>query len=661
MRSIFLSALFLSPVFASAQCDETDAAPSAAHVCAHARQAAHRGLAKVAVASVAEEDYDVKYVKLDVAITNTSTYITGSVTSNAVVVAATMPAYVFELAPGMTIDSVKVDGVARAWTSNNFAHTVSLPNALPQNTAFTTQVWYRGTANGGLYNDASPTWGADVTWSLSQPYNANDWWPCKQSLQDKIDSCDVWVTVANSLKAGANGLLQSVTPLAGNRSRYAWKHRYPIDHYLISVAAAPYIDYTFYVNFPGSADSMPMQNYVYNNPATLQYWKASIDSTEGMIQHLSSLFGRYPFWQEKYGHSMAPLGGGMEHQTMTTQGTFGTELTVHELGHQWFGDAVTCATWSDIWLNEGFASYCEYLFRAQFQGAISARNKMQAVHNSVMRDGGFAPVPTGSVYVTDTANEGRLFSGRLTYDKGSAVIHTLRYVVGNDSLFFPMLRNYQTLYKFKTATTEDFKNAAEAFLGYQLDTFFNQWIYGEGYPIFSATWNQVGGNVVMNITQINANTTASTTVPAYFATPLDVRLASAGGDTTVRVYLGSASTRIELPWTKTMTGLSFDPSNWVMNDVDAVSKDLSLLSMEGTASTQPFSVHPNPARDAWQVGGLQPGASLRLADLAGRIVWRGVTDAQIIRVPAAELPTGMYILQVQADGAASQSIRVVKQ
>ncbi len=661
MRSILFSALLLSPLLASAQCDETDPSPSAAHQCAHARQEAYRGLAKVAVASPAEENYDVKYVKLDVALTNTSTFISGSVISNAVVVASTMPNYVFELASNMTIDSVKINGVARTWTTNGVVRMVALPAAMAQGTAFTVQVWYRGTANDGLFSDASPSWGTDATWSLSQPYNANEWWPCKQSLQDKIDSCDVWVTVANPLKAGANGLLKNISTLTGNRSRYEWKHRYPIDHYLISVATAPYVDYSFYVTFPGSTDSMPVQNYVYgDNAQVLPFWKTRIDSTKGMIQHLSSLFGRYPFWQEKYGHCMAPLGGGMEHQTMTTQGNFGTELTVHELGHQWFGDAVTCATWSDIWLNEGFASYCEYIYRAQFQSALSARNKMQAVHNSVMR-AGTTPLVTGSVYVTDTANEGRLFSGRLTYDKGSAVIHTMRYVVGNDSVFFPMLRNYQNLYKFKTATTEDFKNTAETFLGYQLDTFFNQWIYGEGYPVFSATWNQLGSDVVINITQTNANTATGATVPAYFATPLDVRLSSAAGDTTVRVYLGSASTRVEFPWSKSMTGLSFDPSNWIMNDAGAVSKDLGLLSVEGATVAQAFSVHPNPARDAWQVGGLQPGAALRLADLAGRIVWSGVSDAASAKVPATHLPTGMYILQVQARGAASQSVRLVKQ
>lgn len=649
--------LFFSPS-ANAQCDEMARSASAVHQCSKAGREGFQAMAKTTVASPEEDRYDVKHVKLDVALTNINTQISGSVTTTAVVTDVVMPTYVFELASNMTIDSVKIDGVLRSWTSSGVVRTVLLPLPMPQNTIFRAQVWYRGTPGGGggffasgLNNATSPSWGAQATWSLSQPYNAHDWWPCKQSLQDKIDSSDVWMTVANTLKAGSNGVLRAVIPVQGGRSRYEWRHRYPIDYYLVSVATAPYIDYSFYVTFPNSTDSMLVQNYVYTNPATLNFWKTRIDSTAQMIQHFSELFGRYPFWQEKYGHCMAPLSGGMEHQTMTTQGNFNTELTVHELGHQWFGDAVTCGTWSDIWLNEGFASYCEYLFRERFQTPASARAKMQDVHDDVMS------VATGTVYSPDTTDENRLFSSRLTYNKGSAVVHTLRFHVGNDTTFFSMLRLYQQQYAFKTATTEEFKRLAENYLGYDLDTFFDQWVYGEGYPRFSATWNQNGQDVVLRLSQTNANPGAT----PFFSTPLQVRLTSSAGDTTVRVYMNAATQTFEFPWTKAMTGLSFDPNNWLMNTVGTVSKDPSLVSVEGIGGAQAFTVHPNPTRDAWMVGGLQSGASLLLTDLAGRAIWQGSGGAQAAVVPAALLPAGVYILRVQAAGGAAQSVRLVKQ
>ena len=140
--------------------------------------------------------------------------------------------------------------------------------------------------------------------------------------------------------------------------RYEWKSRHPIDYYLISVSVAPYLEYLNYAHPP--RPTVPVVNYVYNQ-AALGNFQSEIDRTPGFIENYSALCGLYPFADEKYGHSMAPLGGGMEHQTMTTQDGFNFTLTAHELFHQWFGDNVTCGSWEDIWLNEGFASYGEYL------------------------------------------------------------------------------------------------------------------------------------------------------------------------------------------------------------------------------------------------------------------------------------------------------------
>jgi len=668
MKLVFpLAAALLLPVALHAQCpDETDARPSAAHQCSAHRQAAFRTMAnaKTAVASPDEDRYDVKYVKLDLAMTNTSTTLSGLATTRAVVVASTMPTYVFELDPLLTVDSVKINGALRTFTTSGVVRTVSLAAALAQGSVFIAEVWYRGTPGGqggfftnGLSNASSPTWQTQVTWSLSQPYNANDWWPCKQSLQDKIDSCDVWVRVANSnLKAGSNGVLRAVTTLPGGVTRYEWAHRYPIDYYLISVAVAPYVDYSFNVSLPGVATPLLYQNFVYSNPGTLPFWKSRIDSVAGMIQHFSALFGSYPFSKEKYGHCMAPLGGGMEHQTMTTQGTFDVLLSAHELGHQWWGDWVTCATWKDIWLNEGFASYSEYLYRQQFQSAAAAAAHMQDVHNSVMFPGGTIDA-TGSVYVPDTTSESRLFSSRLTYDKGSAVVHTLRYAVGSDSVFFPALRAYGQQYAFGNANTEGFKASMEASTGLDLDTFFAQWVYGEGFPRFGARWNQTGADVVIEVFNSNVNTASPNT---FFATPVDVRFTSAAGDTVVRLYQGAAVQRFEFSWGKTVTGLSFDPSNWLMNTEGSIARDFSLLSVREAAAGAGFKVSPNPSSTAWRVGGLPTGASARLTDLAGRTLWTGAVPAGEFSIPVQNLPAGIYLLDVSS-AAGRQAVRLLRQ
>ena len=155
--------------------------------------------------------------------------------------------------------------------------------------------------------------------------------------------------------------------MPGNKLRYEWKSNYPIAYYLISFAVSEYQEYNIYAHPAGmGGDSLLIQNFIYDAPGCLDYYKAGIDETVGMVELFSDLYSLYPFHQEKYGHCLTAIGGGMEHQTMSTMGNFNFGLVAHELGHMWFGDNVTCATWSDIWINEGFATYTDYLAREKF-------------------------------------------------------------------------------------------------------------------------------------------------------------------------------------------------------------------------------------------------------------------------------------------------------
>lgn len=635
--------------------------PDAAKQCAAGKIDAHRTLAKTTVASPLEEGYDVKYVKLDLAMSNQNTTLSGNALTKAVVLAANFPEYVFELDPQLTIDSVKIDGQGSAWSSSGSVRTATLAAPLSAGALFTAQVFYHGTpVSGTAFNIrgintlTSPTWNTQVTFTLSQPYKASYWWPCKQALLDKIDSADIWLTVPSALKAGSNGVLQGVTLLSGNRSRYEWKHRRPIDYYLVSAAVAPYTDYSYYVTFPGSTDSVLVQNYVYSNPQTLPFWKDEIDSTGHMLLFFSDLFGRYPFWQEKYGHCMAPFSGGMEHQTMTTQGNFEGTLTAHELAHQWFGDHVTCASWKDIWLNEGFASYAEYLFVKQFRGNIAAGSYMQNVHQDIMFDQTGNFLPDGAVYVDDTTSDERIFDGRLSYNKGSAVVHMLRYVAPADSTFFRLLRVYQQQYAFGSATTEQFKALAEQVYGQDLDTFFNQWVYGEGFPSYNMKWNQAGGQVHVSLMQASINPSS---VP-LFRTPLDIRFTSAQGDTTIRIYNNQAVQNFSFSWTKTISSVHIDPDNWVLNHVSAIDNDPT-LSVPGIAAGQ-VRVQPNPAGDHWTLSGYPGEAEWQLTDLSGRRLAQGRGRGEQ-RIDASGLSSGVYLLSISKAGNAAVTLKLIKQ
>jgi aminopeptidase N len=611
-------------------------------------------LAKTTVQSILEDDYDISWVKFNLAVNNTSTNLSGDVTTRATVVVSSMSAYVFELNPQLIIDSVLIDGILMPVTGSSVLKTVNFPVAKPVNTIFTAQVFYHGQPGSsagfwgnGIRNQSSPSWGTQVTYTMSQPYGSRDWWPTKQSLTDKIDSADIWITVPSNLKAGSNGLLKNITPMPASKSRYEWKTTYPTDYYLFSFSVAPYVDYSTYVHFPSSTDSMLYQNYIYSNPATLPFWKPQIDSVPGMITYFSQLFGRYPFWKEKYGHCMAPLSGGMEHQTMTTCGFFTTTLTAHELGHQWFGDNVTCGSWKDIWLNEGFATYSEYLYVNNFRGPTQAFDLMKNKHEHVM------DTTDGSVYVDDTTDQARIFSGRLTYDKGASIIHTLRFVFNNDNQFFFMLKNYQTLLANKTATTLDFRHHAEIYLGKSLDTFMNQWIFGQGYPVYSARWAQNGSDVIVKLDQAGTHPS----VPFYY-TPLEITFKSSQGDTTIRIENNQPQQTLLFNLNKTIQGLEIDSKDWLVNDVDTIYMDSGLVSVtEPTAAK--FDVYPNPTTNSWNITNIHEPTSLALTDLNGRTIWASETSKNIV-VPGNDLPSGVYLLRMK-NSSQSATIKLIRE
>ncbi len=565
-----------------------------AEECAANKINIHRRAAKTTVASPEEDKYDVQHVWLDIAMDNQSVAIAGKARTTARVLENNFALYVFELNKLLVIDSILINGQKVDFERQENLVNSFLTAPLHTGATLATTVYYHGMPEAGtvfplergLNNAEAGDWGSKVTYTLSEPYNAKDWWPCKQSLRDKIDSADIWITVPDSLVAGSNGTLQGITPMPGNMRRYEWKTTYPTACYLLSAAVADYMDYSYTTQLPGG-ESLLVQNYVYDRPGIMERFKNGIDSTGEMLYYFSELFGTYPFHNEKYGHCMAPLFGGMEHQTMTTLQHFRYPLVSHELAHQWFGDNVTCATWRDIWINEGFASYAEYLFTERFRPVGDAYNYMLNVHKRILNDtniGGSIYIPVG-----DTVNPYRIFDSRLSYQKPSAVLHTLRFLINDDHIFFGILKKFQKRFAGGNAGTEDFKTVAEELSGMDLDTFFAEWIYGEGYPIYDIRWNYISGKLLLVIKQEGS---VPSSIP-YYHIPMEIKLVSRQGDTTIR--LGSSMTQSTYyNIDRTIDDLVFDPRNVILEKT-VITRDYSLGTNH--ASDQPF-VYPNPATDA---------------------------------------------------------------
>jgi aminopeptidase N len=613
-----------------------------------------------ATATPEENDYDVKHLSFDINLDNLSTEVSGNVITTAKVVASSMTIYAFELSHDITLDSVKINNVLvnpAAINTTGDIRKVSLVSAFPINTVFKAQVYYHGQPPSGtgfftrgLNQITLGATGTNIMYTLSDMYLAQDWWPSKQVLQDKIDSVDMWVTVPDNVKAGSNGLLKNITPIPGSKNRYEWKTKYAIDYYLISVSVAPYGDYSYYMHYTdGTGDSMLIQNYVYDSAAYMPVNKAALDTTGLIVDYFSKIFGRYPFDKEKYGHCVAePLMGGMEHQTMTTLAFAEGTLIAHELGHQWWGDHVTYKTWADIWLSEGFASYTEQLFVEHFWGNAAFKTYRTAVFNAAMASN------TGSVYVDDTTSAGRVFDGVLTYKKGASVAHMLRYMAPKDEDFFTVLKNYQQQHAFGFASTDDLKNITEQVYGIALDTFFDQWIYKEGFPRYGGKWYQDGSQFYLQIKQ----TPSAPSSIAYFTMPLEIALKSDAGDTIIKVYNNAATQTYSLQVGRTIKGIQVDPNDNVLNKAAAFTNDPTLSVSDQAIDA--IQVYPNPAKDGWNIKGLSNDMKISLSDITGVVKWQCQHTSPTVFIPSANLTPGNYICTVSKEGAVIKTIKIIR-
>jgi aminopeptidase N len=650
-NKILLSLLFL-PLFNYAQ----DSKGSCSSVKKHTNSQLKSNT--FTVAQIAQTElYDVHYYFLDLNMTNTTTTLSGSGEIHAIA-REDLDTALVEFFQSFVISSIEVDGTPVTYSRQNSA--LKIPVNKLQGENFVIHVNYSGTpptaatnplGGGGMTNQSSPSWGNQVTWSLSEPFAAYEWFPVKQSLKDKADSCAVWITVPSNCKAGSNGLLQQVVDLGNGTHRFEWKHLHPIDYYLISVAVAKYVEYNVTANPAGSGPVL-IQNFIYDNPATLPNFQDDIDETVDFMELFADLFGPYPFADEKYGHCMAPISGGMEHQTMTTQGFFNPTLTCHELAHQWFGDHATCSSWADIWVNEGFASYAEYIMLENLYPGDELQDMLDR-HDDIMSQSG------GSVWVEDSLSDGAIFSSRLVYNKGAAIVHTLRFLVNDDQVFYDALKAYQALYADSVASGIEVVDVFENESGLDLTNFLEEWYFGEGYPTYSVRWNNVGSDLLLEINQ----TTSKPLVTPLFTNDLELRFDRTGAaDTTIRFQITGNQNQFIIPNAANYVNITkIDPDNWICNKSAGIVKDLNFTAgIEDFTDKSRISVYPNPSTGPITIEMATSGDySLVLMDAKGS----EITSKEFNGMTTLDLKgqaQGTYILQVVSKTTGEKFSRLIK-
>ena len=598
-------------------------------------------------------DYDVKFYFVDIEVSPTSIDVGGNVTIHADVVSAILDTLALEFTDGMIVDSAFVNGVIVTPNHTDNHIFMQVPTTLNQGESFVLQVYYHGTPTGGFLAGVSTAynsiWDQNVTWSLSEPYVARDWFPVKQVLPDKADSCWVFLTTDDQYMAGSQGLLTAVTPMPDSKLRYEWKSKYPINYYLISFAVSDYQEYNIYAKPTElNGDSILIQNFLYDHPNIINTYKDDIDQTIDFMELFSDLYILYPFHEEKYGHCLAE-NGGMEHQTMTTIGGFAYDLVSHEIAHMWWGDNVTCATWSDIWINEGFASYGEYHAREHLEGISSANSWINSKHNTVMA------LPDGSVYVPPDQLDDiwRILDSRLSYDKGAAIIHMIRFELQDDDLFLDIMKEFQTRFTDSTATGLDFKAVVEEISGIDFSNFFDQWYFGEGYPTYSIVWNQTEEGLNMNVTQ----TASASSVTPVFKMLMEYRVSTTEVDTLIRLYQTNNFNQFTIPLPGEVGTIIVDPNNWVLNKTGSI-----IVGIEETRNPVYFTYGPNPARDyliLYMANSDGADMSVSIHDMTGRNIINQQRSGETIKVDISSLPKGSYLIKVQ-EGKYKLTKRFVK-
>ncbi len=508
---------------------------------------------EVAIAA-AQDDVDILHYLVVLEFIPTTRGVTGSVTVTGTSLVNGFQHLVLDLMANMNVTIVRRGAINLTFTRPGNLLDITLDQPFNAGQNFIVQVVYNGIPDPTGFGSidwtkfGSGTPGAMVS-TLSEPDGAKTWWPCKDRPDDKATVEERW-TVPNTWTATGNGLLKATIP-NGTKTQYQWVLHDPIPTYLVSVAATVYSKFSqTYTKLAGG--TMPIDHYVY--PEHLSNAQASFTPLPAMITFFAQKFGEYPFVEDKYGMSEFPWGGAMEHATNTSYGyqlINGNHnydyIIAHELSHQWWGDSVSPRTWSDIWLNEGFATYSEALWAEHLGGPASYRNYMNSFWRASF---------SGSVY-----NPADLF-GSTVYDKGGWVQHMLRHVVG-DTKFFNALRDWYANHIDGVGDTALYQATQEARYGATLDFFFQEWVYGTGQPRYEYGWTtaNLGNGTYRNYVRIRQ----TQNVGGLFTMPVDLMLYTAGGNQLRTVANNQLDQDFTLDTTAPLTNLAFDEQDWILN------------------------------------------------------------------------------------------------
>ncbi|MBN1822118.1 MAG: T9SS type A sorting domain-containing protein [Prolixibacteraceae bacterium] len=577
-------------------------------------------------------DYELVYQRLDWKINPEIKYIKGAITSYFKILNPDSESIQFDLVQNLAVDSVKHRGNLIGFKHSQDIVEITFNESFNLTGVDSLTIYYKGIPDETGYGSfvQSKHNEIPVIWTLSEPYGARDWWPCKQSLSDKIDSIDIIVTSPELYRTASNGVLISETTDNGNRKMH-WKHRFPIATYLVAIAVTNYASYSDFVDLQDE-NKIEILNYVY--PENLESTREKTSRSVEIMELYNELFGVYPFAEEKYGHAQFGWGGGMEHQTMSFMGGFGFDLIAHEMSHQWFGDYITLSSWHDIWLNEGFATWVTGLaYQNLLEGVWWPVWKQQLVER-ITSDSG------GSVYVTDTTSVSRIFNGRLSYSKGAYLLHMLRWLLG-DEVLFSAINNYLNDPAIANgfASQQQLVSHLEIESDTSLTEFFNDWYYGEGFPTYSLYYSQNNENVL----RINLYQKTSHESVDFFEMPVPVRCYNQNKTDSADFRLNHTANRQEFyvdPGFK-VASVKIDPDLWLISKTD------QSLGVPWLQNDSDIIIYPNPVKDLLSifVPSKEEILQINIFNSSGKLLKQISGDFN--KIDVTDMPSGILLIQAQ--------------